>query len=126
MKTLQDTLAELTIAGYEAASQGGDIDCAVVDRAALLAKNVSADGKELEELKAQLRFFSDEIGERVLHGNNSDAHVTEATKPTKRLDSDRVTKLLTKLCDDGVLSRYMLDSCWTSKMPAHKVTFVKK
>jgi len=126
MKTLQDTLAELPIAGYEAASQGGDIDCAIVDRAALLAKKVRADGKELENLKAQLRFFSDEIGKRVLHGNNSDAHVTEATKPTTRMDNDRVTELLTKFRDEGVLSQYMFDSCWESKMPAHKVTFVKK
>jgi hypothetical protein len=61
-----------------------------------------------------------------LRGNEYNALVTPAKEPTTRLNTDRVEKVLAKLYGDGVLSRYMLDSCYESKTPAHRVTFVKK
>ena len=127
MKTLQETLIDIaTPESYDSLARGGDYDSATIDRAAKLAKNTKEDGDELKELKKQLRFFSDEMGERVLRGNEYNALVTPAKEPTTRLNTDRVEEVLAKLYGDDVLSRYMLDSCYESKTPAHRVTFVKK
>ena len=145
MKTLQEALIDsVTPESYDSLARGGDYDnvtsktklapkitlapfIRIVDRAAKLAENTKKECAELEELKKQLRFFSDEIGDRVLRGNEYKARVTPAKQPTTpQLKTKRAKQVLTKLYGEGVLSRYMLDSCYESKTPAHRVTFVKE
>tara|TARA_R100000963_G_scaffold34304_1_gene27719 strand:- start:557 stop:943 length:387 start_codon:yes stop_codon:yes gene_type:complete len=128
MKRIFDAVLERTDTpvSYDSVTRGGDWDCEIVDRAAVLAKSINTDQKKLDKLKALLRSLSDEIGEGDLSGNEYNALVTPAKKPTTYLNRDQVDKVLTKLHNDGKLSRYMLKSCYESKTPAHKVTFAKK
>mgnify|MGYP006401896213 FL=1 len=128
MKRIFDAVLERTDTpvSYDSVTRGGDWECGIVDRAAVLAKSINTDQRKLEKLKALLRSFSDEIGEGDLPGNEYNALVTPAKKPTTYLNRDQVDKVLTKLHNDGKLSRYMLNSCYESKTPAHKVTFAKK
>ena len=128
MKRIFDAVLERTDTpvSYDSVTRGGDWDCEIVDRAAVLAKSINTDQKKLDKLKALLRSFSDEIGEGDLPGNEYNALVTPAKQPTTYLNRKQVNKVLTKLHNDGKLSRYMLKSCYESKTPAHKVTFAKK
>ena len=128
MKRIFDAVLERTDTpvSYDSVTRGGDWDCEIVDRAAVLAKSINTDQKKLDKLKALLRSFSDEIGEGDLPGNEYNALVTPAKQPTTYLNRKQVNKVLTKLHNDGKLSRYMLNSCYESKTPAHKVTFAKK
>ena len=99
--------------------------CDVVDRAYLLDTNIKSDSKALKQLKVALRNFSDETGDRELTGYNAVACLIEGTE-TRRLDTKRAVYVLERLHAKGVVSKRMLNSCFVTTTPAHKVKLVSK
>ena len=124
MNTLQETLIDITTAGYEAMAKGDDADSEFVDRAIELQKQRAEIDDQLDVMKASLRLQYIKTGVVKLLGTKGTIMVSVPKDCDPYVDDDfdvvydtngylssKLLKLVNRLVAKGKVSRSTVERC---------------